>query len=230
MKKVLVVGAGSGIGKAVFDNLKKRKDILPVGISRRGIKFLQNKTFAFKKNYQCDLLNKEDIKKFVEYYSATHSDIDIIYLCQGDGLFNKISDISLKDFEQHLYLNLTSNFILMQEFFSALKKSKKNPMVCFLSSTAGKIGFPESTAYCSSKHAVAGFAKSLREEWKTEKIRVFTVYPGAISTEIWEGRKGFSKDDMISPNDFARFMISLADLPASIVIDESYVLPMKGIL
>ncbi len=230
MKKVLVVGAGSGIGKALFDNLKKRKDILPVGISRRGNTFLQNKTFAFKKNYRCDLLKIEDIKKFVEYYSTSHSEIDIIYLCQGDGLFDKIADISLKDFEQHLFLNLTSNFILMQYFFSALKNSKKNPMVCFLSSTAGKIGFPESTAYCASKHAVGGFAKSLREEWKTEKIRVFTVYPGAISTEIWSGRKGFSKDDMISPNDFAKFLVSLADLPSSIVVDESYVLPMKGIL
>jgi short-subunit dehydrogenase len=230
MKKILVVGAGSGIGKALFDNLKKRKDILPVGISRRGKPFESNKPFAFHKNYRCDLLNLDEIKKFVAYYSTNHSDIDSIYLCQGNGLFDKISDISMNAFEQHLSLNLTSNFILMQKFFSALKNSKKNPLVCFLSSTAGKIGFPDSTAYCASKHAVAGFAKSLREEWKSENIRVFTVYPGAISTEIWSGRKGFSKDDMISPSDFAKYLISLTDLPASIVVDESTVLPIKGIL
>ncbi len=227
-KKVLVVGAGSGIGKALFDELKNKTEVL--GISRRGKKFTSTDKLEFGINYYVDLLIEQDIIEFKKFYLNNFKSIDTIYFCQGSGLFDKVENISTKDFEEHIKLNLTSNFILIKEFFSLLKKSKQNPFVCFLSSTAGKIGFPESTAYCSSKHAVSGFAKSLREEWKKEKIRVFTVFPGAIATEIWNGREGFSKSDMIKPKEFTKFLSSFIDLPKSIVIDESYVLPMKGIL
>lgn len=227
-KQVLVVGAGSGIGKSLFASLKENSDCDVYGISRRGIAISDQ--IKSGENYKCDLTKEMDIISFFEFYKASSKTLDAIYLCQGDGLFGEISSLTKDSIEKHFSLNIISSFLILQKFYPLLKSSTLNPFVCFLSSTAGKVGFPESTAYCASKHAVAGLAKSLREEWKKERIRIFTVYPGAISTEIWNGREGFDTRDMISPEEFALYLKSFLDLPASINLEESYVLPMKGIL
>jgi len=227
-KKILVVGAGSGIGEALFASLKDDSNFEIIGISRRGISFSDKINSGF--NYKCDLINEKEIISFSDSYIRSFDSIDAIYFCQGDGLFGEISSLTKDKIDKHFALNVTSSFLILQKFYPLLKDSDKNPFVCFLSSTAGKVGFPESTAYCASKHAVAGLAKSLREEWKKDKIRIFTVYPGAISTAIWDDRPGFDKNDMISPKDFASYLKSFLFLPASINVDDSYVLPIKGIL
>ncbi|HNI90113.1 MAG TPA: SDR family oxidoreductase, partial [Leptospiraceae bacterium] len=162
-------------------------------------------------------------------YQESNKTLDALFLCQGDGLFGEIEKIDRLSLEKHFQLNLFSQFSILQFAYPLLRISD-HPFVCFLSSTAGKVGFPESTAYCASKHAVAGLAKSLREEWKKDNIRVMTVYPGAISTSIWEGREGFDQNDMIAPEDFAEYLASFITLPKTINLDESYVLPQKGIL
>ncbi len=227
-KQVLIVGAGSGIGQALLAALKENLDHNVYGISRRGIALSDQIKPGL--NYKCDLTKEMDIFSFVEFYKASSKTLDVIYLCQGDGLFGEISSLTKDSIEKHFSLNIISSFLILQKFYPLLKYSTSNPFVCFLSSTAGKIGFSESTAYCASKHAIAGLAKSLREEWKKDRIRIFTVYPGAISTEIWNGREGFDKKDMISPKEFALYLKSFLELPASINLEESYVLPMKGIL
>lgn len=227
-KQILVVGAGSGIGKSLLASLKENSGYDVYGISRRGIHLSDQINSG--SNYKCDLTDEGNIVSFFNFYKKSIGTLDAIYLCQGDGLFGEISSLTKDSIEEHFSLNVTSSFLILQKFYPLLKSSTLNPFVCFLSSTAGKIGFPESTAYCASKHAVAGLAKSLREEWKKDKIRIFTIYPGAISTEIWNGREGFETKDMISPEEFALYLKSFLDLPASINLEESYVLPMKGIL
>ncbi len=227
-KQVLVVGAGSGIGKALLAGIKQDPESEVYGISRRGIALSDQIKPGL--NYQCDLMNETDIISFFAFYETSLRTLDALYLCHGDGLFGEISSFAKDSLEKHFFLNVTSSFLILKKFYPLLKSSTSNPFVCFLSSTAGKIGFPESTAYCASKHAVAGLAKSLREEWKKDKIRVFTVYPGAISTAIWDERKEFDSKDMISPEDFAFYLKSFLFLPATINLEESYVLPMKGIL
>lgn len=229
-KKVLIVGAGSGIGNALLSSISNQLEFDVFGISRRGVSYNLHSEITTGLNYRCDLTLTEEISSFFTFYQKSHSSIDAIYLCQGDGLFGEFSSLEKENIERHFNLNILSSILLLQKFYLLLKSSSLNPFVCFLSSTAGKIGFPESAAYCASKHAVAGLAKSLREEWKKDKLRVFTVYPGAISTDIWSGRDGFHKEDMISPEDFALYLKSFLFLPASINLEESYILPMKGIL
>lgn len=229
-KNILVIGAGSGIGRALFELLNTLPEFRAFGISRRGIPFQKTQMIDSGVNYKCDLTNEKEIVSFFEFYQHSFKDIHAIYLCQGDGLFGNISSLSKDSIEKHFSLNIISSFLVLQKFYSLLRNSTESPFVCFLSSTAGKIGFPESTAYCASKHAVAGLAKSLREEWKKDKIRIFTVYPGAVSTEIWDNREGFDQKDMITPEEFAEYLKSFLYLPGSINLDESYVLPMKGIL
>ena len=218
---MVVAGAGSGIGKSLLDVLSK-KNFRSIGLSRRG-EAIEGELVSGK-NYHCDLRNEEAIQaefKKIDY-------IDTLYITLGDGVFQLIHSLSLSEWNAHVELNLTAPFLLLKNAYKYLLNSK-TPMVVILSSTAGRQGFPHSSAYCTTKHGVAGLAKAIREEWKPT-IRVVTVYPGAIYTSIWDGREGFNPEDMIPERDFAEQMSFLLDTPEAINIDEMYILPRKGVL
>lgn len=221
LKTVVVAGAGSGIGAGILEQLQN-KNLRAIGLSRRGV--IHDDIPVHGKNYKCDLCVAEDVKTTIEWIGK----IDVLYITLGDGLFKSIHDTSLDEWEAHIRLNLTAPFLILRNAYFQLKKAKF-PLVVMLSSTAGKVGFSESSAYCTTKHGIAGLAKSIREEWKGE-IRVTTVYPGAVYTSIWEGREGFNKEDMIPSKDFALQMTALLESPPSLNIEDMYILPPKGIL
>lgn len=220
MRTAIIAGAGSGIGKALLIQLSINSRA--IGLSRRGEE--DKSELVSGKNYKCDLRNESEIKNIFDKVQS----IDSIYITLGDGLFKPFHELTLTEWNDHLELNLTAPFLILKSAYPYLKKSI-NPLVVLISSTAGKVGFPDSSAYCTTKHGIAGLAKSLREEWKPD-IRVVTVYPGAIYTPIWEGREGFNKNDMITEKDFAIQLSTLESSPLSLNIEEMYILPRKGIL
>ncbi|TGL58979.1 SDR family NAD(P)-dependent oxidoreductase [Leptospira sarikeiensis] len=224
-KKILVVGAGSGIGRSLLEKLNAIPEYFPIGISRRGRPL--EESFEKGKNYYCDLGDPNQIVKFSKELLERWNKIDAIYFASGDGLFLKIEDLEWEDLQKHLALNLSAPILLTSKLLPALGKGS---LLCYISSTAGKQGFPESSPYCASKHGLAGFAKAIREEVKGRGIRVTTVYAGAIDTPIWDGREGFKREDMIPSNDAAIFLESLYSQPATLNQDEILLLPPKGIL
>jgi NADP-dependent 3-hydroxy acid dehydrogenase YdfG len=64
-----------------------------------------------------------------------------------------------------------------------------------VSSIFGMIGYPAQSMYCASKHAVRGYTESLRHELRDTDIRVCTVHPGGIKTNIVKNAR-FHKDDL----------------------------------
>lgn len=227
MKYCLVAGAGSGIGHYLLQKLLEKENIFPIGISRRGEEL--HYPAERGKNYRCDLLKKEEVYSVFENIASEFPRLDLMYICSGNGVFGKFQDITDLEWDEHFALNVKGPFLALQSAFPLLVKAE-NPLVTVLSSTAGHLGFAESAAYCASKHAVAGLAKALREEWKKHRIRISTVYPGAVYTSIWENRDGFDRKDMISPEDFGTYLASFSEIPSSTVPEEVHILPLKGIL
>lgn len=221
VKTTVVAGAGSGIGSALLEKLHQNNHY-SLGFSRRGIEL--EKLLRSGINYKCDFRNEDSIKSAFNNLEK----IDSLFITMGDGIFKPFSEIGLQEWEEHIRLNLTAPFLTLKHAYPYLLRSN-NPLVVILSSTAGKMGFPESSAYCTTKHGIAGLAKAIREEWKP-RIRVTLIYPGAVYTPIWDGRTGFSKEDMIPESDFAQQLVSILDSPPTLNMDEMYILPRKGIL
>ncbi|PJZ55410.1 SDR family oxidoreductase [Leptospira barantonii] len=225
-QRILVAGAGSGIGKSVLENLNVLGKSA-IGISRTGIPWELGSVFEPGKNFQCNLSRQSEVLEFVKALKPQTSSLAGVYFTFGSGLFKPVEQIALEEWNAHFVLNLNSLFLLTKEILPLLKAGS---FLCYLSSTAGYQGFPDSTAYCASRHAIAGFAKALREELKSKGIRVITVYPGAVYTDIWKGREGFEQDDMIPVDDFGKWLATLSTLPDAVYPDEIRLLPRKGIL
>ncbi|WP_061246946.1 SDR family NAD(P)-dependent oxidoreductase [Leptospira noguchii] len=225
-KLILVAGAGSGIGKSVLENLNLLNQAA-IGVSRTGVTWKTDQGFQSGKNFQCNLSRQSEVLEFVEVLKKRVSYLGGVYFTFGSGLFKSVEQIALEEWNAHFVLNLSSLFFLTKEILPLLRSGS---FLCYLSSTAGYQGFPNSTAYCASRHAIAGFAKALREELKSKGIRVITVYPGAVYTDIWKGREGFDQDDMIPVDDFGKWLATLSILSDAVYPDEIKLLPRKGIL
>lgn len=229
MKKILVVGSGSGIGESLFSRLKKDTCIFPVGISRRGKKFEKQEKIEQYGSYRCDLKSEKEIFEFTEFLKSNDFYLDVVYFCAGSGLFKPISETTIADWDEHFAVNVRGVFLILKELYPLLKKGN-SPFVCFIASTASRQGFSNSSAYCASKHALLGLARAIREEWKREGIRITSIILGAVDTSIWDDRPEFSREDMIPADDLSEFLKILPEISDKIYPDEITLLPRKGLL
>ncbi|EMY59703.1 SDR family oxidoreductase [Leptospira terpstrae] len=240
---VYIFGIGSGIGQGLHKRFLSDPTVSLFGFSRKGKETLasfpgkENGTFSF------DAKNEKDLETFstsLDSHFGFQQDLPsslsslqqvdlLVYFALGDGVFGPIAELKEKELKSHFDLNVHS-LILLSKAFAPLLSSFRSSTFVFLGSTAGKQGFPESVAYCASKHAVLGVARSLREEWKPFGTKVIHVSLGAVATEIWDTRPQFDKNDMVSSSDISEYLWSISHLPKSIFIDDLSITPKKGIL
>ncbi len=137
---------------------------------------------------------------------------------QLDMLFNNagISQRSLcKDTDLSVYRTLFEvdffgQVALTKEVLPLMIKKNMGHLVV-TSSVAGKIGVPFRTGYCAAKHAIMGFFDALRAEVASHNIRVTTITPGFIKTDL-------SKNALNS--DGSKFGITDSDIANGISADE----------
>ncbi|WP_269078750.1 SDR family oxidoreductase [Endozoicomonas numazuensis] len=116
------------------------------------------------------------------------------------------------------------------EFIGKMKK-RKGGTVINLSSIAGVKGFPNHMAYCGTKFAVHGVSETLREEVADDNVRVITVAPGVVGTELlshtasndikdgyesWKDRMG----GVIHPEDIASCVSFAYNQPQNVCVRE----------
>lgn len=245
-KVVCIFGSGSGIGSALFSRFGKDPQAKTLGFSRSGEQSLDSLTW--QKTHSIDLTNESELNTFqsqLKVFFAEQifggknpitlfkdSKIDrhlVVYFSQGNGLFSRISDLNREDVRKHFELNVFSTLFLCQILSDYLPIFERSSFV-FLGSTAGTMGFPNSSVYCASKHGVLGIARSLREEWKPYGTKVVHVGLGAVATDIWKDRPEFRVEDMISTTDCAEYLFSLSEISDSVFLNEVSITPKKGIL
>lgn len=194
-KKVLITGAGSGIGKLMALKFSKRMatvicvDINEASVSEvvREIKTAGGKAF----HYTADVSNIESLKKLKKDVSAEVGKIDILINNAGIVYGGEFEKESLERHVQTYNINVNGVVAMTHLFFDDLRDSIDANIVN-IASASGLIGLPFGTTYASSKWAVIGFSESLRLELIERGIRnvhVTTVCPSYITTGMFHGVK-----------------------------------------
>lgn len=109
-------------------------------------------------------------------------------------------DVRLEDFDAIFAVNVRSLFALTQAVCAAMVGAGVTGRVVNISSQAGFVGLPERSVYCASKHAVEGFTKAVAVDLKGSGIRINTVAPTFIETDM-------TRDTLARP-DFAALIES----------------------
>jgi short-subunit dehydrogenase len=105
--------------------------------------------------------------------------------------------------------------------------SQRQGHIFTVCSTASLMAYPNGGSYGIAKFALLGFTKTLREELKTQGVRVTAVLPGATLTRSWEG-VGEDPQRFIRPEDVAEAVFSAFSLSPQAVVEEILIRPQLG--
>ena len=120
--------------------------------------------------------------------------IDTLINNAGWGMWGAVEDVSIEEFKQQFETNFFSIIRLIQKVAPIMRKQKSGNIVN-VSSVAGKIGFPVSPAYISSKFALEGLSECIRFELDPFGINVIIIEPGVIKTNFFDSMKMAKKSN-----------------------------------
>ena len=183
-RSALVVGASSGIGTACAVALAEYGAKVTVAARRKEkLEILVNQ--MKKRNYEVQILvmdinNVEETKEII----TCHNPYDILVNSAGIAKHSAAKDTILDDYDVVMKTNLRGAYFLTQSVSKKLIASKKAGSLINISSQMGLVGGQERAVYCASKHAVEGFTKAMAIELGVHNIRVNTICPTFILTEM----------------------------------------------
>jgi|TARA_B100001093_G_scaffold487019_1_gene522908 ribitol 2-dehydrogenase len=185
-KVMLITGATSGVGKALAEHFyKKNYKLVLVGGSKEKVNKQSKK---FKKNtlYLCaDLTKSKDIKRIVSESITKFKKIDILIANAGLYEPDKIISGNPDRWDRVISVNVTSVFRLVNLVLPYMKKNKFGD-IAITSSISGHQAIHWEPIYSASKHAIQSFAHGLRTQVSKNNIRVISIAPGMIMTELWD--------------------------------------------
>jgi len=112
----------------------------------------------------------------------------------GWGMWGTVEDVSIEEFKQQFETNFFSIIRMIQKVAPIMRKQKSGSIVN-VSSVAGRIGFPVTPAYISSKFALEGLSECLRFELGPFGINIIIIEPGVIKTNFFDSMKMAKKSN-----------------------------------
>lgn len=167
MKRIAIIGASKGIGKALANDLVDSHFIESIS---RSVPQLPSSNF---RHHSCDILAEE-----LPELEA----LDGLVYCPGSINLKPFSRLSLDDFRADFEINVLGAVKAIQQYIPALKKGK-NPSIVLFSTVACKLGMPYHASIASSKSAVEGLVKTLGAEL-APTIRINGIAPTITDTEL----------------------------------------------
>lgn len=188
-KVALVTGSGRGIGKAIALKLASSgADVVVCDIDEDSavstcnqIKEMGRKSEAFK----VDVTDFDGIAAMMNTVLENFEKVDILVNNAGITRDKNIFLMAKEEWDSVIGINLTGYFNVTRNIVMPMLKNK-NGSILNIASVSGLIGLPGQANYCSSKHGVIGFTKSLSKECGRAKVTVNAIAPGFIETEMTE--------------------------------------------
>ena len=182
-RKILVTGAGSGIGRAsveylaargdhVFAGARKERDLGELGRLRNVIPV------------RLDVTQPESVAAAVARVRELTDTLDGLVNNAGSVVAGPLMDVTPEEMREQLEVNLVGVHRVTRAFFPLLLAARGH--VVNISSTGGRVAMPFMGPYVASKFALEAFSDSLRRELEPCGMKVSVIQPGAIRTPIWD--------------------------------------------
>jgi NAD(P)-dependent dehydrogenase (short-subunit alcohol dehydrogenase family) len=144
----------------------------------------------------CDLSDRSEIERMVPEAIGRLSGLDVLVNNAGiGGPTSPVADLDPEAWEAVMRVNLSCTFNVTRLAIPHLKKSKAASIIV-MSSAAGRLGYANRSAYCTSKWGLIGFTKTLALELGAFGIRANAILPGAVAgprmERVLEGRAKLS--------------------------------------
>ena len=190
MKTAIITGGAQGIGRAISIVLAKKGYNVVINYNNSEKEALELKKYIENNNgiaevFKADLTKREEAKKLIQFTIEKFKKIDVLINNAGVSLIKLFTDYTDEDWNRIINNNLYSAFVMCQEVIPNMIHNK-NGNIINISSVWGMVGASLEVIYSISKAGMDGLTKALAKELGPSNIRVNSIAPGAIDTDMNE--------------------------------------------
>ncbi len=234
-KVAVVTGASKGIGLAISQALLEH-GVTVAAVSRTSedlqkITHQQNEQFPGKMfAFPASLEREEECIRVISEIGNCFGQIDILINCAGvsQHSFMDLEQLHREEFERILHTNLNSVLYCTRQTIPYMKQQNQGFILNILS-TAAFQSSGGGIAYSASKYAARAVTEGLIEQYKGTGIRVTSISPGPVNTNIWSHKtqpvSEERKKKMLRPEDIAQIAMFLLQLDDNVHIGNITVEP-----
>ncbi|EGR3203445.1 SDR family NAD(P)-dependent oxidoreductase [Vibrio parahaemolyticus] len=236
MKKLVVItGASSGIGEAIARRFSEEGH--PLLLVARRVERLEALNLPNTLCEKVDVTDQASLITAIEKAEAQFGPADVLVNNAGVMLLGQIDTQDAAEWKRMFDVNVLGLLNGMHSVLASMK-ARNSGTIINISSIAGKKTFPDHAAYCGTKFAVHAISENVREEVAASNVRVTTIAPGAVETEllshttsqdIKDGYDAWKVDmgGVLAADDVARAVMFVYQQPQNVCIREIALAPTK---
>ena len=225
-KNAIITGAGKGIGKAMAIALAQEG--VNIGLMARTAADLQVLAQELKQYgvktviATVDVSDIENVNAAVSQVKSELGVIDILINNAGTASFGPFLELEPSRWEEIVKVNLFGAYYTTRAVLPEMIERKTGDIIN-ISSTAGKNGAAVTSAYSASKFGLIGMSESLMQEVRKHNIRVSTLLPSTIATDMAKDLKltDGNPDRVMQPEDFAELVVANLKLNRRVFVKEA---------
>lgn len=217
-KRALVTGGARGLGRAIAAALVKEG--VQVAITGRNEMALKQAVAELSVSGTAvtyavfDVADHAAVEREIQQLNHSFGNFDILINNAGISSFASVADMDVAEWTEIIQVNLLGTYFVTKAMLPQFLAQNYGDIV-MVSSTAGLNGAATTSAYSASKFGVIGFADSLMREVRKNNIRVCTLMPSTIASDMSKqlGLTDGDPDKVLQPEDFAELVVANLKLP-----------------
>jgi len=206
-KNALVTGGAAGIGAAIATAYAaKGARLAVVDLDEAGAARTADGVATESRGFRCDVTDPDSVRSTVDAVLDVFGRIDILVNSAGVVHLAPAEELSEKAWDTTIDVNLKGTFLMCQAVGASMLAAGGGVIVN-MASQAASVALDQHVAYCASKFGVVGMSKVLAAEWGSRGVRVNTISPTVVLTELgrkaWDGPHGEALKKLIPTGRFA---------------------------
>ena len=208
----IITGGGTGIGNGIALALARAgakvvvcgRRMEPLDATAKAIRDLGSDALAI----QADVSRSSDVRSVVDATMSAYGAVDILINNAGVLGGSRIHEHDITDWDRVMEANLRGPFLMARAVLPIMRNQRRGEIVN-ISSESGLEYYEGDGAYGVAKHALNALSEFIQRENQSFGIRVSTVCPGMVLTEMTRDRPGLNLDKCLYPDDIADLVMWL---------------------
>lgn len=211
-KTVLITGGGTGIGRGIALAVAQEGAKVVV-CGRREAPLNETVQAVLQRGsgaqaVQADVSDPDDVDRLVQVTLEANGTLDVLVNNAGIGGGSPVHVHDVGDWDRVMAVNLRGPFLLSRAVLPIMR-SQQSGHIINISSESGLEYYPGDGAYGVSKHALNALGEYIQRENQDLGIRVDTICPGMVVTEMTRTSPGLDHDKCLYPQDIAELVVWL---------------------